>query len=564
VPDDWNRKLVVHMRGSHFSRTLRIQDPEMRSYFIKNGYAWAASSYSHEFAPELAANESAAVFDLFVQEFGMPERTYAVGLSLGGGAALISAERFADRYDGALTFCAVPPARRANESWDDFTIAALLVGGIESAELDLDDYEAVDTTLRSILSDPNNVAALTELWIRLTGGDRPLAEFAYVRDPPGYLSAFPYFFDNIEKTYILSAPLAIEGDPLGDISQGEFNQRALRHRGEGADVELPSVSNFVGSLRMPVLAVTVTGDTVVPLSDAQKIEASVVSAGSSDLFVHRAIQAWEHCRLTAHEQETQFEALVAWVEDGERPDGESVLEFDPETLGQTFTALPRVSSKINGRDLLEITGEVLTDESYISSTPFLRLIVENDGLLADCRLVFKGVDSDSQYAEILATKSEVAGCGEPGVRIFAEKLNACAADDRPMISTNQGIWPEEGKSLELDLAFSCADLNGVALPFTVVAGDLFASNGDRIWRDAKVEAFIGDALCGVTSLSPLARLNDRYLLLVSGPELRPGCLRDGTIELRVNGKPTRQKTVNSLDELSGGHGQYVDLIVDDD
>ncbi|MCH7837132.1 MAG: hypothetical protein IIC26_01340, partial [Chloroflexi bacterium] len=139
MPDDWNGRLVVYLHGFRgFAPTLTVDSPPgLRSYLIQEGFAWAASSFSsNSFIPGLTADESAALWDLFVEQFGRPEFTYVTGVSMGGGGTAIAAERYPDRFDGALGFCGVAGSGPELEFLVDSYTAAAFVAGVTQAEFE--------------------------------------------------------------------------------------------------------------------------------------------------------------------------------------------------------------------------------------------------------------------------------------------------------------------------------------------------------------------------------------------------------------------------------------------
>lgn len=72
----------------------------------KTPSAFAASSYSaNGYAVEVAVPETHVLNALFPRYFPAPERTYVTGASLGGLVALELAERYPERYHGALPIC---------------------------------------------------------------------------------------------------------------------------------------------------------------------------------------------------------------------------------------------------------------------------------------------------------------------------------------------------------------------------------------------------------------------------------------------------------------------------
>ncbi|MFJ9347464.1 hypothetical protein [Streptomyces sp. NPDC101237] len=111
VPARWNGSLVVHAHGGPdlgaASDPVRSVDDLARwSVMVKEGYAWAGSSYRRGgYGTRMAAEDTENVRRLFVRDFGKPRRTYVHGQSWGGDVAAKVAEVYGGRggpYDGAL------------------------------------------------------------------------------------------------------------------------------------------------------------------------------------------------------------------------------------------------------------------------------------------------------------------------------------------------------------------------------------------------------------------------------------------------------------------------------
>ncbi len=104
MPRHWNGRLVLWIHGfEDFAPEAQVSAPDFRRYLIGQHYAWGASSFSStSLIPGRAADETAALWDYFARKYGRPTRTYVTGLSMGGAASHIAAERYPDRFDGAL------------------------------------------------------------------------------------------------------------------------------------------------------------------------------------------------------------------------------------------------------------------------------------------------------------------------------------------------------------------------------------------------------------------------------------------------------------------------------
>ena len=107
MPRRWNGRLVLFMHGfEEFGPEVGVTAPDFRSYLIAQGYAWGASSFSStSLIPGRAADETAALWDYFARKYRRPTRTYVTGFSMGGMASHIAAERYGNRFDGALGLC---------------------------------------------------------------------------------------------------------------------------------------------------------------------------------------------------------------------------------------------------------------------------------------------------------------------------------------------------------------------------------------------------------------------------------------------------------------------------
>jgi pimeloyl-ACP methyl ester carboxylesterase len=135
IPDDWNGGLVMWMHGyAELAPEANVAPPDFRRYLIANGYAWAASSYSStSFIPQRGADETAALWDHFARRHRRPDRTYAAGLSMGGWSANIAAERYGDRYDGALALCGATGTVPGLRVSADYLVVGAFVAGVRAA-----------------------------------------------------------------------------------------------------------------------------------------------------------------------------------------------------------------------------------------------------------------------------------------------------------------------------------------------------------------------------------------------------------------------------------------------
>jgi pimeloyl-ACP methyl ester carboxylesterase len=461
MPDSWNGRLVLYIHGGQegFGRevTASLESPPLRRYLLDHGYAWAESSLDRpEILTGAAADQTAAVWDLFVQQFRVPDRSYAFGVSMGGAGAIISAERYADRYDGALAVCGIAGAIPLYEVEAEYDLAAAYVENIGQAEFDRTAISSlVFGKIVPALADDFTNSRLTGIWTQLTGGRRPYAEEglsleAKALQDLGRIQVQAGLVDNTSTTYVLPQAVA--------ETNADFNRKVIRVAGAHR-AELPASEEITGDLKIPLLTLHTTGDGLVPISHEQFVRRKVEAARKSSYLVQQTIQAPEHCGFTGAEYETAFESLVAWVERGRKPHGDDVLADDLTHLGEEFTVTPRLGSKaadlvpgagerVTVHGTLTFNGKSLASDAKPGDRTYHYLvsaIVLRDGLITPCEINQQDPALDGTYRRVIASESELHGCGTDGAHVAL------------------GLYTTDGVSLSLDPPEWTALKNSTAL-----------------------------------------------------------------------------------------------------
>jgi pimeloyl-ACP methyl ester carboxylesterase len=118
VPEAWNGQLILYSHGYRDPDSpvdLRDQDNLglLRERMVAQGYAVAYSSYSENgYAVRDGMLRTSQLSGIFASHFGKPARTLLMGHSMGGLIALGLAERFPERYAGALVMCGISGGSR--------------------------------------------------------------------------------------------------------------------------------------------------------------------------------------------------------------------------------------------------------------------------------------------------------------------------------------------------------------------------------------------------------------------------------------------------------------------
>jgi pimeloyl-ACP methyl ester carboxylesterase len=320
MPDEWNGGLMLYMQGSQrFAEGVTATSPPfLRHYLIERGYAWASTSYDRtEEIYGVAADQSAALWDYFAREFGRPRVTFAVGDSMGGGVALISASRYAERYDGALAACGAAGAFAGYAELSHLVVAGAYATGMSTQEFaDMGAGEAMFDYIRPRLAThADERTVFEEIWVTLTGGARPFAVEGLRRkeDALWDLARRAYedrLVDNSATDYKLNG--------AGGVSDEEFNRQAVRVRGASV-AAIPEGEDIEGNIHIPVLLLHTTGDGIVSLMNVQYIEDKVEQAGKNHLLSTQLVPGSTHCGFSLEEYRIAFEALVDWVESEVEP-----------------------------------------------------------------------------------------------------------------------------------------------------------------------------------------------------------------------------------------------------
>jgi hypothetical protein len=547
VPARWNGRLVLYMHGfEELGPEARATAVDTRRSLIGRGYAWGASSFSStSLIPGRAADETAALWDHFARRYRRPARTYVTGKSMGGMAAHIAAERYADRFDGGLALCGAAGQTPAVRAQADFFVAGAYAAGVTQAEFDAraDDVGGlIRDRILPALQDPRVHRRFEDLVVELTGGPRPFArEGIHLEEETNWRRA----------ELLVSARLAPNRDTR--YASAALNRAAIR---------LPTndrlLRDFVdgqqttGRLRMRLLTLHSTGDGQVPIEQARIYRRRVGAAGRRDLLVQRVIRDPSHCGFTTTEFDAGLRALEAWVERGVRPEGHDLLAGDLRRQRPAFELSPRPGTARANRVRGARNRAVLRGRLTLDGAPFdarwVGAVVRRAGLVTPCQYTLPPVRAGRYEITVLAD-AEARGCGGPGAQIvlwtFARNQRLFAGAAVP--------WPGNGRTATRDLRFSTSAPQGAAPPTTDFAGGVYRRDGWPLGPGTRVEAYAGATRCGVASVRRTGNFSG-YILAVVGPGSVAGCRRGARLTFRIDGRRALDTAVNEP-----GRGRSLDL-----
>ena len=546
MPDKWNGRLLLYMHGyEELGPEAAATAPDFRRYLIGHGFAWGASSFSSTgLIPGRSTDETAALWDYFARKYGRPKWTYVIGLSMGGMSAHIAAERYANRFDGALALCGSAGQTEAVSQGADFFAAAAYVVGLTQAKFDAaTDMHELFSNVRAALRPTDVHRRFVDLMIALTGGRRAFDREGFEAEEETNwrrteMSMTAQIAPNANSKYDLGAFEAVTSD--------EFNTGVLRFPiNRSAFRAFVTGNETTGKLAMPLVSLHTTGDGQVPIHQAQLLQRKVDAAGKSDLLVQRVMGDAGHCGFTTPEQAAGFEALVRWVEHGEKPKGTNVLVSDLRKLNRTFELAPRSVSgngAVPGSDDRVVLRGTATLDGASFDARFLGAIVRRPrlgGLVTACQGALPPVERGRFEITVLAA-AEASGCGASGAEIVLWTF----VDDRQLYSTNTVAWPGNGRTASFDATFSSSAPQGVAPVIAGFQGEVVRRDGRQFPPGTVVEAYVGDTRCGIASTRRAGSFSG-YILDVVGPDVIGGCTRGATLTFRIDGLPAVETAVNT-------------------
>jgi hypothetical protein len=345
IPARWNGELILYAHGyvPATGLLLRVGNPPVREHLIKEGFAWATSSYRcNGYVPGIGLVDTMALTDLFTKSNGgaAPRRVYLTGTSMGGHITVLGMHEFPETFAAGLAMCPSGP-----ELFDFYTAtgaAAEAISGIQFTE----------TTLREDLAKMSEVFGkppdytekgrqLASVEIQISGGPRPFAveglsqRFMGNVSPAGLASTKTPGDRAITTTHIkyaIDAELGLTADAINARVRRKAADPEIRNPNGPYEEVVP----FDGKLARPLLTLHGTGDLFVPIFLEQTLKRAVIAAGKAQLLTQRIMRIPGHCQFSPAETTRAYDDVVKWAREGARPEGDEVFG-DLSNAGMKFT-----------------------------------------------------------------------------------------------------------------------------------------------------------------------------------------------------------------------------------
>ncbi|TCP55030.1 hypothetical protein EV191_102242 [Tamaricihabitans halophyticus] len=351
IPNEWNGSLVMHAHGgpdlepADSDPQRSADDLERWTVMVREGYAWAGSSYRRGgYGAEMAARDTESLRRLFVREFGEPRKTLLHGQSWGGNIAAKIAEGFGtdakSPYAGVLlTNGLLAGGSRGYDYRVDLRVVyqyycgnhprptepqyPLWMGLPAKATMTEDDLRGRLQECTGYASSPTERSAVQQ---------RKLDEILAVTRIPersleSHLKFATFTFRDIVHNRLGGRnPFSNLGVRYsGSRDDAALNAGVERFAADrSARRDLSYDSDPTGAVSVPVLTLHAIGDPTVFVEQEAAYRASLAGAGSGGYLVQTFTAEDEHSGLSDAEYANSIAALSSWVDTGRKPTPHSV------------------------------------------------------------------------------------------------------------------------------------------------------------------------------------------------------------------------------------------------
>lgn len=343
-PADWSGVLVVHAHGGPTLEKpgARRNDEDINRWAItvRAGHAWAASAFRQGgVAVRSAAEDTERVRRIFVQHVAQPRRTLLHGQSWGAGVAAKAAEMFPRSWDGVLLSSGVLGG--GSRSYD-FRLDLRVVYQALCGNHPKSDEPAYPLWMglpaESTLTRQALAARVDScLGVRKPAAQRTPEQAArlktlteVIRIPEraviGHLNWATWHFQDIALHR--SGGNVFDNQRVrytGSADDAALNAAVLRYAADPqAQARFAADTDLTGHIRVPVLSVHGIDDATAFVELEHVFRQTMERAGRGANLVQTFVRSDQHSHLGDATYPPLFDALLAWVEQGDKPTPASV------------------------------------------------------------------------------------------------------------------------------------------------------------------------------------------------------------------------------------------------
>ena len=337
MPAQWSGVLVVHAHGGPSLGEPKVsradEDIKRWGITVSQGHAWAGSVFRQGgFAVTTAAEDTDRVRRIFINHVAKPRRTLLHGQSWGAMVATKAAELFPKSWDGMLLTSGVV----AGPTTYDFRLDLRVIYQYLCNNHPRPDEAQYPLWMGLPADSKLSNADLTARANDCLGLNKPAAQRTpeqarrvrtivdVVRIPEnsiiGHLAWGTFTLrDVVSRTG--TSPFGNEGVRYtGSDDDAALNAGVKRYRTDAAAAKKFSADvDYVGRFEMPVLAAHGIGDSTVFVEGSDTLRQRMVAAGNASRLVQTFVDSREHSYWGDAMYPPLFEALLNWVDKGNKP-----------------------------------------------------------------------------------------------------------------------------------------------------------------------------------------------------------------------------------------------------
>lgn len=326
-PENWKGKLVMYAHGYEFMgtspRQSKNQDWVTRMQpFINRGYAVAASDYQFQgLALARGVDDTEALRQYFVKQYGKPDSTFMAGHSMGGGITLATMENFGKNYNGGFPMC--PLADRiylqTRKEFDLIATFNTLIPGYMPSLVEILDPNSKSLTPSMQAAFGKAMQIKKEIFSK---DSLKAADIAHRFDlKPDDLTFALVFGENVLRDVVQK----LGGNPYdntntlyGGFSDNLYiNQHVERVEATVSPEKIFSKYDRTGEIDKPVLVLHTMYDQLIPARMAIiPYENRIQQKGNQEFFTVKYTNGQGHCNFTEEQTGQAFDELRTWVKSG--------------------------------------------------------------------------------------------------------------------------------------------------------------------------------------------------------------------------------------------------------
>jgi pimeloyl-ACP methyl ester carboxylesterase len=326
-PKEWKHKLVMFAHGYESmgspSAIKGLQFPEMAKVFLDRGFAVAASAYGYQgFALPQGVDDTQDLRQYFWDKYGIPDSTFMVGQSMGGGVTLAMMENYSEYYQGALAMCPLSsrPYLQTRKEFETYAIFNVLFPGVIPKLSEVMDIHSIYKPVGWAEMEPK-IQAIKDVIMKDT-----VKAIEFARHFNLKLSdvAFSLFFNEPVLRDIAKKSGGNPFDNTNTLYNGfsndlEINQKVERLKATANPDNIFEKYDRTGNIGKPVVLMhTIYDQLIPPQYGVINFENMVHQKGKDHFLTVKICNGQGHCIFTPAQIGKSFDELRHWVKKGEK------------------------------------------------------------------------------------------------------------------------------------------------------------------------------------------------------------------------------------------------------